>query len=380
VEQPPDARDTARPGEPPGTHRPAPSVRARALRVAAQVAEVATVAVALGALGLWCSIPRTARLAEGTPSSTAFIDLRRAAAEAAGKPFKLQWQWRPLGAISRNLRAAVVYAEDYNFYHHDGVDWRAIEHAVTADWNKGAMAVGGSTITQQLAKNLYLSPSRSFVRKLREAMIAFSLEDHLSKQRILEIYLNVVEWGDGVFGAEAAAQRWFHHSAQTLSPAEAIRLAIALPNPIARAPNVRDAELTKKGVRLIRLLRMQGLVDAAQERVALDELGAAGERVLPDRALDETRAPPAPGPAEPVAPPTEPGADVEPGPPHAPAPPPPAGEPGADVEPGTPRAPAPPPPAGEPGPARAPPAEPPGEPAAPPTATDRPSEPTGSNH
>ena len=254
--------------------------------------------LALGALGLWCSIPDTARLAEHNPSSTAFIDLRRATAEADGKPFALRWQWRSLGSISRYLRAAVIYAEDYNFYRHDGVDWDAIEHAVSADWNKGAMAVGGSTITQQLAKNLYLSPRRSVFRKLREALIAFSLEDHLSKQRILEIYLNVVEWGDGVFGAEAAAQRWFHHPAQSLTPAEAIRLAIALPNPIARAPSVRDPELTKKSVRLVRLLRMQGLVDAGQERTALDELGAPDARVLPDREVAAARAsseePPAP--------------------------------------------------------------------------------------
>ena len=252
-------------------------------RSIAPAAEAVTLVVALGALGLWCSIPDTARLADQNPSSTAFIDLRRATAEAGGKPFTLHWQWRSVGSISRYLRAAVIYAEDYKFYRHDGVDWDAIEHAISADWNKGAMAIGGSTITQQLAKNLYLSPNRSVFRKLREALIAFSLEDHLSKQRILEIYLNVVEWGDGVFGAEAAARSWFHHSAQTLTPAEAIRLAIALPNPIARAPNVRDAELTKKSVRLVRLLRMQGLLDAAQERTALDELGAPDARVLPDR-------------------------------------------------------------------------------------------------
>jgi monofunctional biosynthetic peptidoglycan transglycosylase len=274
-------------------------------------------AVALGALGLLCSVPRTARLAGENPTSSAFIDLRRAEAEAAGKPFELQWQWRRLATISRYLRAAVIYAEDYNFYRHDGVDRRAIEHAVTADWNKGAMAVGGSTITQQLAKNLYLSPHKSFVRKLREALIAFSLEDHLSKQRILELYLNVVEWGDGVFGAEAAAHRWFHHAAQSLTPAEAIRLAIALPNPITRAPNVRDAELTKKGVRLARMFRMQGLIDAAQERVALDELGAHNEHVLPDREVPAPAPPtgapepaahdePAPPPAEPPAPRDEP--------------------------------------------------------------------------
>src|SRR6185503_10545514 len=201
----------------------------------------------------------------------------------ASKPFKLQWQWRSLESISRYLRAAVIAAEDYNFYRHEGVDWNAIEHAAETNWERGTFAIGGSTITQQLAKNLYLSPRRSVFRKLREILIAFSLEDHLTKQRILELYLNVVEWGDGVFGAEAAARFWFHHSAQSLTASEAVRLAIALPNPITRAPNVRDPDLTRKAVRLIRMLRMQGMVNAAQERAALDEVGAPGERVLPDR-------------------------------------------------------------------------------------------------
>jgi monofunctional biosynthetic peptidoglycan transglycosylase len=246
--------------------------------------------MALGALGLWCSIPDTAPLASGNPASTAFIDLRRAEAVEAGRPFTLRWQWRPLAGISRYLRAAVIYAEDYNFYRHDGIDWRAVEHAITADWNTGAMSIGGSTITQQLAKNLYLSPRRSLVRKLREALIAFSLEDHLTKQRMLELYLNIVEWGDGVFGAEAAARAYFHRGANSLSPAQAVRLAIALPNPITRAPTVRDPDLTRKAVRLIRLLRMQGLLDAGAERAALDEVGAPGERVLPDREVAAARA------------------------------------------------------------------------------------------
>jgi len=305
---------------------PLPPAGPRWRRFVAPAAEAVTLILALGALGLWCSIPDTAQLADHNPSSTAFIDLRRTSAEASGKPFTLHWQWRSLGSISRYLRAAVIYAEDYNFFRHDGVDWDAIEHAVSADWNKGAMAVGGSTITQQLAKNLYLSPNRSVFRKLREALIAFSLEDHLSKQRILEIYLNVVEWGDGVFGAEAAAQRWFHHPAQSLTPAEAIRLAIALPNPVTRAPNVRDAELTRKSVRLVRLLRMQGLLDAGQERVALDELGAPDARVLPDREVAAARAPSVAPPAPRDTPPPResPPAGTEP---------PAAGVPPAQVEP-----------------------------------------------
>jgi len=252
----------------------------RRLRIAA---EAIAIAIALGALAMWCSIPSTARLASENPTSTAFIDLRREEAAAAGKKWQLRWQWRPLAKISRYLRAAVVFAEDANFYTHDGVDWDAVESAMEKDLDRGAMRVGGSTITQQLAKNLYLSPHRSMLRKLREMLIAFSLEDHLTKQRILELYLNVVEWGDGVFGAEAAARAWYGRSASALAPAQAARLAVALPNPIDRAPDKRDEVLVKKSVRIVRLFRMEGLVDAEAERQALDDLGATGEQVLPDR-------------------------------------------------------------------------------------------------
>lgn len=245
--------------------------------------ELCVVLAALSFTALWLSLPNTAKLATENPTSTAFIDLRREQARAAGKTFTLSWDWRPLGRISRYLRAAVIYAEDAHFYSHEGVDWDAIEKALETNLDKGELGVGGSTITQQVAKNLYLSPSRSMIRKVREMMIAFSLEDNLSKQRILELYLNIAEWGDGVFGAEAAARKWFGHSAQSLTPAEAARLAVALPNPFKRAPNVKDELLTKKAVRIVRLLRMQGLVNAAQEREALDTLGATGATVRPDR-------------------------------------------------------------------------------------------------
>jgi monofunctional biosynthetic peptidoglycan transglycosylase len=335
-------------------------------RRVARAAEAAAIAAAIAAIGLWCSVPDTAPLAAENPTSTAFIDLRRSAAAAAGRPFELRWQWRPLTAISRYLRAAVIYAEDYNFYRHDGVDWRALEHAISADWNRGAMSIGGSTITQQLAKNLYLSPRRSVLRKAREVLIAFALEDHLSKQRILELYLNIVEWGDGVFGAEAAARTWFHHPAAALSPAEAVRLAIALPNPITRAPGVRDAELTRKAVRLIRFLRMQGLIGAAQERAALDELGAPGERVLPDREVERAAATAAEPPDEPAA--------------AAPAPPAPepAGARSESAPPDEPAATAP----AAPTPEGPPPAVAPATGTAPPSAAtpDPPSEPSGSDH
>jgi monofunctional biosynthetic peptidoglycan transglycosylase len=286
----------------------------RRLRLAA---EIITIVCGVSATGLWCSLPDTSRLADENPTSTAFIDLRREQAAAAGKPFKLQWQWRPLGKISRYLRAAVIYAEDARFYTHEGVDWDAIEQAFERNWSEGGMTVGGSTITQQLAKNLYLSPSRNPIRKLRELLIAYSLEDDLTKQRILELYLNVAEWGDGIFGAEAAAKHWFGHSSQSLSPSEAARLAIALPNPFKRAPDVHDATLTKKAVRIIRLLRMQGLINASQEQQALAEVGASGMRVRPDASMTAAQpSTPAPStspiPAQPIAPASMPPAATAP--------------------------------------------------------------------
>lgn len=295
-----------------------PPPRRRWLRRLRLAVEVTVIAVGIATTALWASLPDTARLATQNPTTTAFIDLRRAQAAAAGRPFKLQWQWRPLGKISRYLRAAVIYAEDAHFYSHEGVDWVAIEAAVETNFDRGELGVGGSTITQQVAKNLYLSPSRSLVRKLREMLIAFSLEDTLSKQRILELYLNIAEWGDGVFGAEAAARTWFGHSAQALTPAEAARLAIALPNPFKRAPDVDDPTLTKKAVRIIRLLRMQGLINAAQEREALDAVGARDARVRPDRSAPSApSAPPAPPPAPAApaaAPATEPASPATPPP------------------------------------------------------------------
>ena len=224
----------------------------------ARFAEIALVVIATGTLLLWCSVPNTSALVDDNPTTSAFIELRRDAAAAAGKPFALKWTWRPLTHISRYLRAAVVYAEDGNFYHHDGVDWHAIETAFEKDLGTGHLAAGGSTITQQVAKNLYLSPSRNPIRKVRELLIAYSLEDHLTKQRILEVYLNLAEWGYAVLGAEAAAQHWYGRSAQLLTPAQAARLAIALPNPTARSPRVDSDELTKKAVRIIRLFSDAG--------------------------------------------------------------------------------------------------------------------------
>ena len=137
----------------------------------------------------------------------------------------------PYEKISTHVKRAVIAAEDDKFIDHEGFDWEGMQKAIEKNQRKGKVVAGGSTISQQLAKNLFLSPSKTPWRKLQEAAITLMLESVLDKQRILEIYLNVVEWGNGIFGVEAAAQRYYKTSAAQLGPAQAAHLAVMLPNP-----------------------------------------------------------------------------------------------------------------------------------------------------
>lgn len=168
---------------------------------------------------------------EHNPASTAFMDARLEVMQESHPNVKLQQQWVPYAKISNHLKRAVIAAEDSKFVDHQGFDWVGIETAFEKNLKKGKIVAGGSTISQQLAKNLFLSGHRTPWRKAQEAVITFMLEKLLSKRRILEIYLNVIEWGDGVFGAEAAARHYFHSNARGLGPAQAARLAAMIPNP-----------------------------------------------------------------------------------------------------------------------------------------------------
>ena len=192
----------------------------------------------LGAVALYwlVTIPDVSVLAETNPSSTALMQTRAAEATARGKPETPQWVWVPLSRISPHLRRAVIVAEDAAFYSHEGFDWQGIRDAAVRNLEAGKLKRGGSTLTQQLAKNLYLSSEKRLLRKLNEALITRELERHLSKKRILELYLNVAEWGRGVYGAEAAARHHFGKSARDLSPEEAALLAAILPNPRPHDP------------------------------------------------------------------------------------------------------------------------------------------------
>ena len=165
------------------------------------------------------------------PGETAFMEQRLAEMRVRQPKATIRYQWVPVEKISRRLQRAVIAAEDAKFVEHSGFDWEAIAKAREKNERRGKVVYGGSTITQQLAKNLFLSPERSYVRKAQEALITVMMEALLPKRRILELYLNVIEWGNGVFGAEAAARRYFGVSAAQLSDEQAARLAAMVPSP-----------------------------------------------------------------------------------------------------------------------------------------------------
>jgi len=165
------------------------------------------------------------------PSTSAFMEQRLEVLQSKKPDAELRYQWVPYNRISNNLKRALIAAEDSKFLDHEGFDWEGIQKAYEKNQKKGKIVAGGSTISQQLAKNLFLSSRKAFWRKGEEAVITVMLEQMMSKRRILEIYLNVIEWGNGVFGAEAAARHYYKTSASSLSAEQSARLASMVPNP-----------------------------------------------------------------------------------------------------------------------------------------------------
>jgi monofunctional biosynthetic peptidoglycan transglycosylase len=221
------------------------------------------VAVGFGYLVYSClTLPDVRPLRTANPSTTAFIELRAGEALVNGRTPRRVQQWATYGRLSQDLKRAVLIAEDDAFWQHEGIDVEQLQESLQLDWARGRMVRGGSTITQQLAKNLYLSPSKNPVRKLRELIIARRLEAELTKSRILELYLNVIEWGDGVYGAEAAARTYFHTSAASLSPAESAWLAAAIVSPRTMNPSHPNARLIRRQQLILR--RMGAAIPPAE--------------------------------------------------------------------------------------------------------------------
>ena len=212
---------------------------------------------------VYLTLPDVRPLRTSNPATTAFMELRAREARATGRPLRVVRQWVSYARISPHLKRAVLVAEDDAFWQHEGVDFEQLQESLEVDWARGRFLRGGSTITQQLAKNLYLSPSKNPVRKLRELLIARRLEAELPKSRILELYLNVIEWGDGIYGAEAAARSYFHTSVAALGPAQAAQLAAAIVNPRVMNPAHPTARLIRRQHVILR--RMGTMVPPAEE-------------------------------------------------------------------------------------------------------------------
>lgn len=216
-------------------------------------------AVVLGAAYL-VMMPDVAGLNKTNPPKTSFMRHAEARWIVQGKKKKIVQQWVKYSSISPYLIKAVVIAEDDKFYSHEGFDIEAMRAAMEKDLKAGRFKSGGSSISQQLVKNLYLTPEKSVVRKLKEALITWRLEMSLPKRRILELYLNVVEWGDGIYGAEAATRHYFGKSASELTPMEAARLAVVLPSPRRLNPAGDQPYVKARAEVIYAIMQRRGIV------------------------------------------------------------------------------------------------------------------------
>lgn len=234
---------------------------------------------------MYLTLPDVRVLATTNPETTAFIEIRRDEAHDAGRSFTLRRRWVPFNRISNHLKRAVIVAEDSAFFEHEGLDYQQIRESIEDSLEDGGAIRGASTITQQLAKNLYLSESRNPARKLKELIITRRLETALSKRRIFEIYLNSIEWGDGIFGCEAAARAYFGKSCADLGPTEAAMMAGAIINPRVHSP----AKPTR------RLLRRQQIILGRMGRTAPP--AEAAPAAAPAAPAPEAAAPPPPPPS-----------------------------------------------------------------------------------
>jgi monofunctional glycosyltransferase len=219
--------------------------------------------------------PDVSRLEKERPPKSAFMEYRERQWRHEGLRKRIRQEWVPLARISPYLLKAVIIAEDDKFWFHEGFDFEAIQKALEKDLQKRRFKAGGSTISQQLAKNLYLSPSRNPVRKLKEAILTWRLERNLSKRRIIEIYLNIAEWGDGIFGIEAASRHYFAKGAADLTPREAAQLAVVLPSPLRYHPVGGGRYVEMRAEAILRIMVRRGIAIPDYDDL-MNETAAAG--------------------------------------------------------------------------------------------------------
>jgi len=230
------------------------------------------------------NMPDVTVYAKKRPSTTAMIEYRRQEAQKTGQSYRAKRRWRSLKSIPVIFQKAVIFNEDANFYFHEGIDWEELRFALENFIFKQKSMRGASTLTQQLAKNLFLSPDRTMLRKLNEYWLARELESVLSKKRILELYLNTSEWGPGIFGCDRAARYWYKRDLSRLSADELIALASILPAPLKWSPLNPSRRLRKKIVRSRKMLIRNGYIRArSQSLIRKDDVIRDGTKKVPDQ-------------------------------------------------------------------------------------------------
>ncbi|MGZ3578814.1 MAG: monofunctional biosynthetic peptidoglycan transglycosylase [Syntrophales bacterium] len=228
-------------------------------------------------IGSYFVYPDVSKLRKTYPKKTAFMEYREKEWQNQGKKKRIVQQWVPLSQIPPYVIKAVIIAEDDKFWTHEGFDYEAMQKAIEKDIKKRKFALGGSTISQQLAKNLYLTPSKNPVRKIKEAILTWRLERNLSKKRIIELYLNCVEWGDGLFGIGAASRQHFGKTVSELTAQEAARLAAALPNPIRYNPTGQSKFVESRADRIYEIMVRRGIVIPEYEEMLNEPRTNEGE-------------------------------------------------------------------------------------------------------
>ncbi len=224
-------------------------------------------------IGRYFFYPNIANLKKHNPDKTAFMKYREETWRQKRINKEIRRSWVPISQISPYVLKAVIIAEDHKFWSHDGFDFEAIQKALEKNIQQNKIKAGGSTISQQLAKNLYLSPDKDPIRKIKEAILTSRIENQLSKRRILEIYLNVAEWGEGIFGIEAAAQNHYGKSASQLNARQAATLAAILPNPRRYNPNGESKYVENQAERIYQIMVRQGIVIEEYDDVMRDKNG-----------------------------------------------------------------------------------------------------------
>lgn len=236
-------------------------------------------------IGRYFFYPDVSALKKNRPGKTAFMEYREKTWQEKGIKKKITTAWVPMGQISPFVLKAVIIAEDDKFWMHDGFDYEAMQKAMEKDIKKKTFHAGGSTISQQLAKNLYLTPAKNPIRKIKEAILTWRIERHLSKRRILELYLNVAEWGDGLFGIGPAARRYYGKSASALTAREAAELAAALPNPKRYRPDGASRYAARRADRIYAIMVRRGIVIEDYDRILSEPEENPSTDLFPDLGL-----------------------------------------------------------------------------------------------